>query len=164
MRQYLERKALINLYYGLVFPYPIYCNEVWGNASAAHLDPIIKIQKRAIRTITYSSYLSPSEPIFQSLNILNFRKLVIQRVSLLMFKISKCDVPKPLHALFRTNNSYHNYQTRRSESVHVPSYFGAHIWNHISNNISTNVSYSSFKHLLKFYIQNNSHVIYRLNI
>ena len=175
MRQYLERKALINLYYSLVFPYLIYCNEVWGNASAVHLEPIIKIQKRAIRTITFSSYLSPSEPIFQSLNILNFRKLVIQRVSLLMFKISKCDVPKPLHSLFRINNSYHNYQTRRSESIHVPigrteaiyktfSYFGAHIWNHISNNISTNVSYSSFKHLVKFYIQNNSHVIYRLNI
>ena len=175
MRQYLERKALINLYYSLVFPYLIYCNEVWGNASAVHLEPIIKIQKRAIRTITFSSYLSPSEPIFQSLNILNFRKLVIQRVCLLMFKISKCDVPKPLHSLFRTNNSYHNYQTRRSESIHVPigrteaiyktfSYFGAHIWNHISNNISTNVSYSSFKHLVKFYIQNNSHVIYRLNI
>ena len=175
MGQYLERKALINLYYSLVFPYLIYCNEVWGNASAVHLEPIIKIQKRAIRTITFSSYLSPSEPIFQSLNILNLKKLVIQRVSLLMFKISKCDVPKPLHSLFRINNSYHNYQTRRSESIHVPigrteainktfSYFGAHIWNHISNNISTNVSYSSFKHLVKFYIQNNSHVIYRLNI
>ena len=133
-----------------------------GNTSAVHLDPLIKIQKRAIRIITFSSYLSPSEPIFQSLNILNFRKLVIQRVSLLMFKMSKCDVPKPLHALFRTNNLYHNYQTRRSESIHVPivrteaiyktfSYFGAHIWNHISNNISTNVSYSAFKHLLKFY-------------
>ena len=88
-----------------------------------------------------------------------------------MFKISKCDVPKPLHALFRINNSYHNYQTRRSESIHVPigrteaiyitfSYFGAHI----SNTISTNVSYSSFKHLIKFYIQNNSHVKYKLNI
>ena len=92
--------------YSLVFPYLIYCNEVWGNASAVHLEPIIKIQKTAIRTITFSSYLSPSEPIFQSLNILNFRKLVIQRVSLLMFKISKSDVPKPLHALFRINNSY----------------------------------------------------------
>ena len=44
------------------------------------------------------------------------------------------------------------------------SYFGAHIWNDISKNISTNVSYSSFKHVVKFYIQNNSHVIYRLNI
>ena len=88
-----------------------------------------------------------------------------------MFKISKCGAPKPLHALFRTNNSYHNYQTRRSESIHGPigrteaiyktfSYFGAHIWSHISNNISTNVSYSAFKHLLKFDIQNDSHVIY----
>ena len=57
MRQYLERKALINLYYSLFFPYLIYCNEVhvWDNASAIHLDPIIKIQKRAIRTITFSS-------------------------------------------------------------------------------------------------------------
>ena len=32
MRQYLERKSLINLYYSLFFPYLIYCNEVWGNA------------------------------------------------------------------------------------------------------------------------------------
>ena len=168
-------KVLINLYYGLFFPCLISCNEVWGNASAVYLDPIIKIQKRVIRTITFSSYLSPSERIFQTLNILNFRKLVTQRVSLLMFKISKCNVPKHLHALFRINNSHHNYQTRRSESIHVPigrteaiyktfGYFGAHIWIHISNNVSTNVSYSSFKHLVKFCIKNNSHVMYRLNI
>ena len=116
MRQYLERKSLINLYYSLVFPYLIYCNEVWSNASAVHLDPIIKIQRRAIRTTTFSNYLSPYEPNFQSLNILNFRKLVIQRVSLLMFKTSKYDILKPLHALFRINNSYHNYQTRRNSN------------------------------------------------
>ena len=87
MRQYLGRKALVNLYYSLVFPYLIYCNEIWGNASSVHLDPIIKIQKRFVRIITYSDYLSSSEPIFQTLNILNFRKLVVQRISLLMFKI-----------------------------------------------------------------------------
>ena len=92
-----------------------------------------------------------------------------------MYKISKCDVPKPIHVLFRINHPCHNYQTRRSESIHVPigmteaiyktfSYFDAYVWKHISNNISTNVSYSSFKHLVKLYIQNNSHVIYRLNI
>ena len=109
MKQYLERKAFIISYCGLFFPYLIYCNEIWGNASAVHLDPIIKVQKRAIRTITFSSYLSPSEPIFQSLNILNLKNMVIQRVCFLVFKISKCDVPKPLHALFRINNSYHNY-------------------------------------------------------
>ena len=45
MRQYLGRKVLVNLYYSLVFPYLIYCNEIWGNASSVHLDPIRKIQK-----------------------------------------------------------------------------------------------------------------------
>ena len=28
MRQYLGRKALVNLYYSLVFPYLIYCSEI----------------------------------------------------------------------------------------------------------------------------------------
>ena len=64
MRHYLEKKALINLYYSLVFPYLIYCNEVWGNVSTVHLEPIFKIQKRTIRTITFSSYLSLLSPLF----------------------------------------------------------------------------------------------------
>ena len=100
MGQYLGRKALVNLYYSLVFSYLIYCIEMWGNASSVHLDQIIKIQKRCVRIITFSDNLSPSEPIFQTLNVLNFRKLVVQRISLLMFKIYKSDVPKPIYILF----------------------------------------------------------------
>ena len=111
MRQYLGRTALVNLYYSLVFPYLIYCNEIWGNASSVHLDPIIKI-KRCVRIITYADYLSSSEPICQTLNILNVRELVVQRFSLLMFKIYKSDVPKPINILFRKNNTYHSYNTR----------------------------------------------------
>ena len=41
-----------------------------------------EIQKKCIRTISFSEYLVPSEPLFQKLNILNFEKLVIQRISL----------------------------------------------------------------------------------
>ena len=96
MRQYLGRKAIVNLYYSLVFHNLIYCNEIWGNASSVHLDPNIKNQIRCVRIITYSDYLSSSEHIFQTLNIPNFRKLVVQRISLRMFKIKKSDVPKPI--------------------------------------------------------------------
>ena len=174
MRQYLGRTALVNLYYSLVFPYLIYCNEIWGNASSVHLDPIIKIQKRCVRIITYSDYLSSSEPIFQTLNILNFRKLVVQRISLLMFKIYKSDVPKPINILFRKNNTYHSYNTRRNDNLHTPvgrteaiyktfSFYGVHIWNHISSNIQIDVSYTSFKCIVKTYIQNNNITIFRLN-
>ena len=45
-------------------------------------------------TLSYFfEYLAPSEPIFQILNGLNFENLVIQIISLLMFKYSHGDVP-----------------------------------------------------------------------
>ena len=44
------------MYYSLVFPYLIYGTEIWGNAYAAHLDALIKIQKRCVRTISFSEF------------------------------------------------------------------------------------------------------------
>ena len=45
IRPYLDKVTLRNLYFTFVYPYLIYCVEVWGNACDTHLDPIIKIQK-----------------------------------------------------------------------------------------------------------------------
>ena len=77
------------MYDSFVFPYLIYYIEIWDNASAIHLDPLIKIQKKSIqifRAITFSELSVPSEPLFQRSNILNFDKLVFQRICLMMFK------------------------------------------------------------------------------
>ena len=74
------------MYHSFVFPYLIYCIEIWGNASAIHLEPLIKIQKKGIWAITFSDFSAPSEPLFQRTNILNFDKLVFQRSCLMMFK------------------------------------------------------------------------------
>ena len=45
IRQYLERKACINLCYSLVFPYLIYCNEVWGMHQLFTLIPVSKFRR-----------------------------------------------------------------------------------------------------------------------
>ena len=88
------------MYYSFVFPYLIYCVEIWGSSLKSYLDPLVKIQKKRIRTISFSEYLAPSEPLFQKLNILKFEKLVIQRISLMMFKCSIGVLPLPVSALF----------------------------------------------------------------
>ena len=130
-------------------------------------NPLKKIKKKCVRTITFSEYLAPSEPIFQSLNVLNFEKLVVQRISLLMFKYTHGNVPVSVSQLFRTNNEYHNYNTRNCAHIHVPvgtteasyrtfGYRGIYIWNHISQKININTSYPCFKNLVKIYIQNNN--------
>ena len=68
------------MYHSFVFPYLIYCVEIWGNASAIHLDPLKKILKKSIRAIIFSEFWAPSEPLFQRSSILNFDKLVFQRI------------------------------------------------------------------------------------
>ena len=79
IRNFLDRKTLTCLYNSFAFPYLIYGVEVWGNTNVVHLDPIIKIQKKVVRTITFSHYLAHTEPIFDTLNILNFSNLVVHR-------------------------------------------------------------------------------------
>ena len=92
----MDGKTLTHLYNSFVFPYLIYGVEVWGNTNAEHLDLIIKIQKKIVRTITFSHNLAHTEPIFDTLNILNFSNLVVHGIGLLMFKYSKDLVPLPI--------------------------------------------------------------------
>ena len=63
---------------------------------------------------------APSEPLSQRTKILNLDKLVFQRICLMMFKLEIGDVPKPISDLFQTNNNYHSYGTRSSQSLHTP--------------------------------------------
>ena len=89
VQHYLDQQTLHNLYYTFVYPYLTYGVEIWGNACNVYLDPLIKLQKRCLRIITFSNYLEYTESLFQKLEILNFKKLVIHRIAMLMFKNSK---------------------------------------------------------------------------
>ena len=79
IRPYLDKVTLRNLHFTFVYPYLIYCIEVWGNACDTHLDLIIKIQKKCVRVITFSNYLEPTESLFKDLKILAFKKLVSKK-------------------------------------------------------------------------------------
>ena len=51
LSKFLYKKSLLNLYYSLVYPYLIYCNEVWGLSYSAHRKKLFSLQKRALRII-----------------------------------------------------------------------------------------------------------------
>ena len=127
-----------------------------------------------LRIITFLNYLKHTEPLFQKLEILNFKKLVIHRIALLMFKNSKQIFPRAIHMLFARNDQYHNYNTRQStcRSLHPSvgrgetiyrsfSFHGVNIWNYLSKHIPVNLTYIRFNKLTKSYLLNNN-IIYRL--
>ena len=44
LRKILNNESLQNLYYAFVYPYIMYCNPVWGNASAVHINKLHVLQ------------------------------------------------------------------------------------------------------------------------
>ena len=55
-RKFANKQTVKQIYYTLVFPYLIYCCEIWGNTSHTYLDPLIKCQKKIIRIMTCSQF------------------------------------------------------------------------------------------------------------
>ena len=160
-----------NLYFSFVYPYLTYCVEVWGNTHATYLD-LIKLQKKCVRVITFSHYLEHTPHPFKQLDILSFTKLVVQRISLLMFKHHIGITSLPTNNHFIENTTQHVYYTRQINNLQTPignnekvyklfSFHGINIWNHISRKITTDVSYACYKNLSKRFIQGNT-IPYRI--
>ena len=57
--------------------------------------------------------------LFERLNILDFKKLVKQRIYLLMFKNYLNMLPTPLTELFIVNNTMHNHFARQHNNLHI---------------------------------------------
>ena len=59
---------LLSLYDTLVLPYLNYCNIVWANNKTTRLQPLVLLQKRAMRLITTSAHNAHTIPLFSKIN------------------------------------------------------------------------------------------------
>ena len=69
IKKYVDLSTLKTVYYELVHPHLQFCILAWGLASnrpTVH-EPLIKMQKRAIRYMTKSPHIAPSKPLFHKL-------------------------------------------------------------------------------------------------
>ena len=65
IRFYVNQPLLKILYNSLIYPFLHYANIVWANNYPTRLDKLLKLQKKALRVITFSSYKAPFRPLFQ---------------------------------------------------------------------------------------------------
>ena len=161
-RRHLDKKSLLNLYYSYIYPYLTYCIEVWGCAAKSHLQALFILQKKIVRIMTFAPYLKHSALIFSSLELLPIEKVFINRVAIVMYKIS-CDMfPETMAKLFSKNKDHHTHDTRGKNLLRIPAgtniftYNSARIWNAISSQININVNLRKFKVNLKKYLLHNT--------
>ena len=115
-----KQSTLLTLYYTFIYPYFIYCIEIWGNASDIYLSQIIKLQKRAIRMIVSENYKAHTQPIYKQLKILPLKQVFEYFVILFMFKNVNNLVSNVFKCMFKKNLDVCSCQTRQMTKLYKP--------------------------------------------
>ena len=164
-RDFVTQDVLIIMYNSLVFPHFTCCSTVWHGFRADHINKLYKLQKRAARVITGSSYDIRSTNIFETLNWRPIKDNLDERDLVMIFKALKGLVPDYLMQTINLNENG-NYQLRsNNRNIYVPKpktnflknsfpYRGAMSWNNLPNHIIDqalieDVSVNCFKNVIK---------------
>ena len=69
--------------------------------------------------MTFSPYLAHTDPLFKSLEILPIDKNFIDRIRIIIFKVTYELIPKSIHQLFSENKGIHSHNTRNKDLLRV---------------------------------------------
>lgn len=155
MRPFISQETAIKIYRALLEPHFDYCSSVWDGLSNQLADKLQKLQNRAIRVITKSSYDTSS--LFL-LNLLGWDNLAVRRQkqkAMIMFKSLHQLAPDYLRSMFTPHRT--DYELRNKENkVVLPkprteylkrsfSYSGGFLWNNLPQETRGRNSILSFK-------------------
>ena len=155
LKLYLPVSNLKNLYFAFVYPYFLYCNLVWGGTFVSHLDPLVKLQKRAIRTINKTSFLSHTNNLFISSNILKFIDIHKLQLAIFVYKLeSRSEFTRGHDHDTRNRTSLLPSRPRLTITQRSLSFCSINFWNSLPNQIKETPSLPSFKRKVTDYLIN----------
>ena len=99
-KNFLPRDSLKTLYTGIVEPHFRYCCSVWGCCGSTEINKLQKLQNRAARIVTNSSFDSPSRPLIEELGWKTIEQLISNESETVVFKSLNELAPQYLCGLF----------------------------------------------------------------
>ena len=100
LRYYLNSQTLLDLYYAPVYPFLTYCIIAWGNTSQTSLQPLIVLQKKAIRIRNFSSFYEHTSPVFKDFNVIKLSDEVTFHIAVFMYKFKNQLLPTNFNVFF----------------------------------------------------------------
>jgi len=111
LKRYTTQSALKVVYNSLIHPYLNYSILNWRRASNATIQPLIKLQNKAIKIIKPTNTKSVGDP-FQHLNILSLPKIYTLSVGKFIHSYHNKLLLNHFDEYFIPMNSIHSYSTR----------------------------------------------------
>ena len=149
-------KTRITYYNSFVLPYLNYNIIHWGSTNVTHLNPLIVVQKRIIRTMADADYLAHTPPLFRKFGLLNVVDLYkFQAIVETHKKIQKGAYKIEHNVNTRNRNlskpKFHRLDRTQQSIAHS----GPKLWNLIPEEIRSIKSIPKFKKQLKIYYLSN---------
>ena len=171
LRYSFPKNVLRMIYMSLIFSHINYCNLIWGSAKKTILEPLFKLQKKAVRLVNNSQYLDHSDPIFNSLKMLTVHKVFKLNCLIFIYKCLKKDKFPDFKNRFIKNSYFYSYSMRNNHLYRIPrerldvcrnSYFvqGLTLWNLLDDTVKSSTNLDIFKKKIKFLLLENkiSHI------
>ena len=157
----LRKHTLSQLYRGIVEPHFRYCCSVWGSCGDSRLLMLQKLQNRAARIVTNSSYDATAAHLIKELKWPTVHDMIKQEMATIVFKSINDLVPTYLSTLLTRNSTRNMVNLRNCETdLLAPrmktsngqkafSFRGSKVWNKLEHEVKLAPSLSTFKCRLK---------------
>ena len=105
----MNRKLLLQIYSGLIYPNLIYCITAWGSTNESVIKILQAARNNIVRAICGADRLCRSDPLFSQLKMLNIRKV---------YQYIACNYVYKSLAKSESHFSYqiNNYNTRQAQN------------------------------------------------
>ena len=139
------------MYRGIVEPHFRYCCSVWGNCGDSRLSMLQKLQNRAARVVTNSSYDAPAANLIEELKWPTVYDMINQETATIVFKSISGLAPTYLSTLFTRNSTRDIVNLRNCETYLLTSngqkafsFPGAKVWNELKHEVKLAPSLSTY--------------------
>ena len=123
VRHYVQESELKNIYHAIFESHLRYGCQVWFlSSSKAIKNKIEKLQKKALRIISFSDFRDSSSPLFKKWKILKISDIVELQNCLLSHSFLNGKLPSSFETFFQRCSDVHNAPTRfsKSECFYMP--------------------------------------------
>jgi len=167
VKNFLPPSALYSIYYALFHSHINYAIQIWSSGNPANLETLFKIQKKAIRLISNSSYNAHTEPTFKLLEILPIKNLANFTKIQFMQQFVQKTLPSSLlntwtrnferrhqeeaqhHHHLRNDNDLFIPPARTNQIQRFPLFLFPELWNSVPDNIKILRNHQTFASTLK---------------
>jgi len=144
IRNTLNSKSLRTLYFTLFHSHLLYCTKIISCTKQANITRILLLQKKAIRIVSKAKYRDHTAPLFHSLNILPFDKIITMHKMTFMHSIHYEYAHSSFNNVWVKNISFERTYNLRNDDLYTlpapklesfklfPLYTFPKIWNELS--------------------------------